>query len=211
MSIFEHAFNLMQNQDPKSLEKSIDNCHHKGLFSLVIGGTENGNLTRVFIATEDVNFSDIAFHDHCYDLSIGVIKGEFINHTAEEADKMPDTTLFDWVELDKWLYHSKLRGGNGKLSFVDTEHYYIQSNYIPIGGSFYMEHFQVHTVSVKKGTMWVLQEHGFQAKESKVLGVPFETNGLYTAPKQYQVNNMWEMAYKELKAYIDLKQLKMKG
>ena len=55
--------------------------------------------------------------------------------------------------------------------------------------------------AIKKieGTMWVLQEHGFKTHESIVLGRKFITDGLYTIPKQYQVNDMWQKVYASLK------------
>lgn len=211
-NIFEYALELMQNQSQESLAKSLDNVHHKGLFSLVIGGTENGQLTRIFIATKKIKLGSIQLHSHCYDLSIGVIKGGFMHHLARDSHILdyPTDYILDWVNLDEYRYQSPLNGGNG-LEYLDNNSYCISSNFIPVGGQIHLLHSDIHSVSVDKGTMWVLHEHGFQAKESKVLGFPFKTNGLYTAPKQYQVNNMWEMAYKELKTCIDLKRLKMKG
>ena len=50
--IFEQTLKLMENVSKDSLDKSIEDCHVAGLFSLVVGGTENGELTRIFYATK---------------------------------------------------------------------------------------------------------------------------------------------------------------
>ena len=51
--IFEHTLELMENISYEALNKSIADCHIDGLFSLVVGGTENGELTRIFYATKN--------------------------------------------------------------------------------------------------------------------------------------------------------------
>lgn len=205
MSIFTHALNLMDNQDPKSLEKSIDNCHHKGLFSLVIGGTENGKLTRVFIATKKIKLSGCTFHSHTYDLTIGVIKGEFMHHIAKDSDMFmmnssPTDVMFNWVRLPTYHYQSPLNNGKG-LEFDSMKEYYINSTVVPAGGEIHLRHTDIHSVTVSEGTMWVLQEHGFETDKSTVIGKPFTVDGLYTPPKQYQVNDMWQLVYNELKEF----------
>lgn len=43
----------------------------------------------------------------------------------------------------------------------------------------------VHSVSCSKGSMWVVQELGFQDDSSTVLGTNFSTEGLYNEPKQF--------------------------
>ena len=62
---------------------SLKNCHAKGLFSLVVE-SNNGQLLRVFVAQEDVNPFDIQLHSHKYDLTIGVLCGEFTHHDATD-------------------------------------------------------------------------------------------------------------------------------
>ena len=59
-----------------------------------------------------------------------------------------------------------------------------------------------HTVSCKKGTMWVVQEQGFDYDTSYVLGTDFSTEGLYNKPEQFQVNNMYEHVLKQLKKLV---------
>ena len=195
-SIFHYALGLMNNQNEGSLLKSLDNVHHKGLFSLVIGGNENGSLTRVFIATKKIKMSAIQLHSYTYDLSIGVIKGEFMHHTAMQLGC--GAVGANSIKLDKYRYRSPLNGGNG-LEFLEDATYLVQSSNIPEGGEVLLSHTDIHSVSVSKGAMWVLQEHGFKTHKSIVLGRKFITDGLYTIPKQYQVNDMWQKVYASLK------------
>ena len=63
--LFDEVLEMMRNPNKDSLVKSLADVHCKGLFSLVVGGTENGNLTRIFYATKKIKPFDIQFHSHC--------------------------------------------------------------------------------------------------------------------------------------------------
>ena len=52
------------------------------------------------------------------------------------------------------------------------------------------------------GSVWIVKEKGFKTKESVVLGVPFITEGLYNAPKQYQVNDVYQMVLSKLRKIV---------
>jgi hypothetical protein len=47
---FKKIYGYLKNPSIDSLNMSMSDTHHPGLFSLVIDGTEFGRLTRVFIA-----------------------------------------------------------------------------------------------------------------------------------------------------------------
>ena len=61
----------------------------------------------------------------------------------------------------------------------------------------------IHTVSCSKGSIWVVEEKGFESNKSTVLGVPFILDGLYTKPELYQVNDMCQHVAKELKTLLN--------
>ena len=199
MSIFKQVYEMMKNQDVNSLNKSLDDVHQKGLFSLVVGGTENGSLTRIFIATKKIKPFAVQLHSHCYDLKIGVICGTFLHHNAFKvnSDEWPES-----VKIETFKYKSPMNGGNG-LTSVGVNGYLLSDTYIPEGGEIELEHDDIHTVSVAKGTMWIVQEQGFKTDESIVVGKRFILDGLYNKPKQYQVNDMWQKVFEELKAYVN--------
>ena len=198
--IFKDLHKMLLNVNKESLDKSIADCHIKGCFSLVVGGTEHGNLTRVFIATKKIKPFDIQFHSHRYGLKIGVIHGVIEHHVAIE-----DTTQSYYanksVRLKSYEYKSPLNGGNG-LCATGESLWELDSYKIPVGGQIYLPSQQVHSVSCKKGTIWVVQELGFKGDSSVVLGTNFETDGLYNPPKQFQVNNMYEQVLEKLNKLV---------
>ena len=72
-SIFKIAHELVHDENITwdTLDLSMADVHHKGLYSIVIGGTEHGELTRVFIATEKIEPYVLKLHSHTYDLRLG--------------------------------------------------------------------------------------------------------------------------------------------
>ena len=73
---------------------------------------------------------------------------------------------------------------------------------LPVGSEITLSHNDIHTVSCSKGSVWIVKEKGFKTKESVVLGVPFITEGLYNAPKQYQVNDVYQMVLSKLRKIV---------
>ena len=198
--LFDEVYKMMLNVDKQSLDMSLQDCHVEGCFSLVVGGTEHGKLTRVFIATKKIKPFDIQFHSHRYNLKIGVIHGVFEHHIALE-----DTTQSYYanksVKLKSYEYKSPLNGGNG-LTETGSSNWNLKSYKVPVGGEMYLPHDLVHSVSCSKGSMWVVQELGFQDDSSTVLGTDFATEGLYRKPEQFQVNNMYEQVLSKLKKLV---------
>lgn len=195
-SIFETALRLLEERNKESLEKSLDNVHHDGLFSLVIGGTENGLLTRVFIATKKIKPYTVQLHSHTYNLKLGVIKGHFLHHTAVECGE--GAKGMNVASMKLYKYQSPLNGGKG-LELIGNRKYSLYDHYIPVGAEIFLNSDDIHTVSVSKGTMWIVQELGFNKNHSSVIGTEFIADGLYTQPLQYQVNDMWQKVYQEIK------------
>ena len=197
--IFEQTLKLMENVSKDSLDKSIEDCHVAGLFSLVVGGTENGELTRIFYAAKKIKPFHIQLHSHCYDLDIGVINGTVKHHIAERVSGLNNFHSLAW--LKEYKYCSPLNGGNG-LSYVQETPVNLFNVDLPVGSEITLSHNDIHTVSCSKGSVWIVKEKGFKTKESVVLGVPFITEGLYNAPKQYQVNDVYQMVLSKLRKIV---------
>ena len=152
--------------------KSLGNCHANGLYSIVIDG-EDGNLTRVFIATEDIEPFDIAMHSHRYNLQIGVVRGKVTHHTAEYS-----TSFFDSaVELPLHRYTASDRS----FVYQGQHRVMLKSFDLPVGSELELFDHELHSVSCKKGAMWIVKELGYSEDGSEILGVPFDVDGLYTS------------------------------
>jgi hypothetical protein len=187
----EQFLRILKNADIETLNKSVDQCHADGLFSLVFGGEKNGLLTRAFIAKKRIKPFDIALHSHCYSLNLTAIKGVITHHEAIIDD---DSNL----SLEKHEYHSPLNGGSGISSTNDVEYLKINSFYLPITASTYLTSSCIHTVSCEAGSIWVVEENGVDKEKSAVYGKSFVTDNLYQRPLQYQINDAIQVLRKAL-------------
>lgn len=186
----------IRSADKETLIQSMDNVHHAGLFSLVISGKENGQLTRVFIAEDRIKPYTVQFHTHRYGIKLFTLKG-----VIKHFEAVPVASEACDITLSEWDYLSPLNGGNG-LSYLKEQALSIRDYDLPIGSSIDLTVEQFHTVSCEAGSIWVVEEGGFEVKSSKVLGVPFITDGLYTPPKQFQINDKYQMVLRELNLMI---------
>lgn len=199
----QDIFDLVQNPNQDSLKLSMNDVHHKGMFSLVIGGTDFGNLTRAFITEEKLKPFEVQLHTHRYPIRLTAIKGNIKHYVAYETDENNSET----VQLSEFNYKSPLNGGNG-LSYSKETNVIIKEYNLPIGASLQMTANDFHTVSCSKGSIWIVEEQGFVLDSSKVLGVPFITEGLYTEPKSFQINDKHQLLKKELsRILLDYKQI----
>lgn len=173
---------------------SLADVHAKGLFSLVIAGTESGNLTRVFIATKKLKPFQAQLHTHRYDILLGVVRGRFQHHLAEK-------TMLGGVEVTEYSYRSPLNGGAG-LSSVGECRVNLIDYVAPQGSLIEVGHDVFHTVSCSKGAIWVVQEQGFVKEESRVLGIPFVTEGLYNKPEQFSINDHHQTVLREINQIV---------
>ncbi len=180
---------------PKSIDMSLNNVHCKGLFSLVIDGFEHGKLLRVFIAHKKIKAGQIQYHSHRYPIKLTVLSGEVVNHVATQNDGVTDKG--NVVGMDVFKYQSPLNHGNG-LSFEDSAYFDLTENTVPKGCSIHMNSSEIHTVSCSKGSIWIVEEQGFQKDSSVVLGVPFTTKDLYQKPEQFQINSNWQLVRNQL-------------
>lgn len=197
LEFLKTIYSLLKNPKQESLNLSMADTHHQDLFSLVIDGVEFGKLTRVFIASKKLAPFEVQLHTHRYPIRLTVIKGNVRHYTAKGV---PGKTV-ETVTLSEFDYKSPLNGGSG-LSYCGEKSIIIQEHTIPLGGVISMDETEFHTVSCSKGSMWIVEELGFKTDSSKVLGVPFVTEGLYNAPKPFQVNDHVQLVSRQIKKLI---------
>lgn len=188
-----------------SLDMSLADVHHLGLFSLVIAGVVPGNLTRVFIATQDIEQYNVQLHSHRYPIKLTALKG-LIGHTyvADTIDGIfpQKKTWPGYMGMSRFKYKSPLNGGAG-LSFDKDVQIITREYVLPIGSILYMDETEVHTVCCQAGAIWVVEEQGFKTDESTVIGVPFTVDGLYNKPQQFQINDMCQTVLRQLNYLIN--------
>ena len=186
---------LLESSKKESLDMSIADCHIPGVFSLVFSGTDHGNLTRAFIATKKIKFGDVQFHSHRYGLFLTPIKGVIEHHIAKEDHSGE-------YMMQVYNYRSPLNGGKG-LVYSGEMAFNIKSHYMPIGSTTYLFSKDIHTMSCSKGSVWIVEENGFDVDSSTVLGVPFVLDGLYNTPKQFQVNDMHQLVLRSVRNIVN--------
>tara|TARA_R110000868_G_scaffold74337_13_gene215006 strand:+ start:1398 stop:2018 length:621 start_codon:yes stop_codon:yes gene_type:complete len=170
----KQLYSLVRNPNLESLSLSMDDVHHKGLFSLVIAGTEFGKLTRVFIAGKKMKPYSVQLHSHRYPIKLTVIKGDVRHFVAIRKGSMDAHT----VQLSEFDYKNPFNGGQG-LTYVKESNVSIKEYILPVSSTVKMSSDEVHTVSCSKGAIWAIEEGGFETESSKLFGVPFQTEGLY--------------------------------
>jgi len=198
VEFLKEILSCLENPNQESLKLSLNNVHAKDLFSLVVKGTEFGRLTRVFIAKNKLKPFDVQLHTHRYPLRITAIKGKIIHHVA----KISDNSDFEDITLSEWNYKSFLTGGSG-LSYLREVDIKLNDFILPIGSQIEMGVNDYHTVSCSKDSIWIVEESGFQVDSSKVLGVPFVADNLYTTPEMFQINDKCQVLAKELRLIIN--------
>lgn len=191
--IIKQVSEYLKTPNKEALELSLNNVHAKGIFSLVLNGTEFGRLTRVLFADNKLKPFTVQYHTHRYPIRITVIKGNITHHTAVEVD----TKKLESVSISKYNYRSFLNGGNG-LSYVDDVNIVCHDFKLPIGSVIEMTSKEFHTMSCSKGSIWIVEELGFETDCSQVLGVPFIADELYSKPEMFQVNDKCQLLQKEL-------------
>lgn len=184
----------LNNPNQESLDLSLNNVHSKGLFSLVLNGTEFGKLKRVFVADKKLKPYSVQLHTHRYPIILTVLKGEVKQYEAKRCEI--------GVAMTGYKYKSFLNGGNG-LEFLNVKNYTITEFTIPIGGSILMSTDEFHTVSCSKGSIWIVEEMGFDKDSSLVLGVPFTPENLYTKPEMFQVNDKCQLVKKQIDKLVN--------
>ena len=146
-------------------EKSLLNCHCKGVHSFVLD-EKNGMLTRMYITMPDHELwltdlkleerspKSISFHPHRRDIIVNVIKGNLYNAYIKISKDG------DGENIKSWNYISKI-DGEGKFE-RGVEHVYknLEIQCLQEGSIEYIKAEKIHTVWVKKGetVAWLIKE-----------------------------------------------------
>ena len=198
MNKFQYFLDLIQKAPEETLNLSLVDVHHKGIFSLVIKGTRFGELTRVFISDVQINPFEVQLHTHRYPLQITALVGEIIHHVAFKSEIEDLHT----ITIPCFNYHSPMNGEK-KIEYVNDLHFIVKSYNMPIGSSVYMTEHDFHTMSCSKGSIWVVEEQGFRSDYSRFLGIPFETTNFYKKPTNYQLNSKRKQVTKLLQNIVN--------
>ncbi len=186
------------NRENESMNMSMNHVHAEGIFSLVVAGDEFGKLTRIFVADKKLKPFKVQYHTHRYPITITVLKGNITHHTAV----LCSDNSTGCVEVSQFNYKSFLNGGNG-LTYDKKVRVSCQDYKLPIGSSIKLGVEDFHTMSCSKGSIWVVEEHGFKVEESKVLGVPFTVDCLYHKPAMFQINDKCQQVLKQVKRVLE--------
>lgn len=195
LNYLKQIYSYFENPNTEALNKSLRDVHVKGLFSLVINGTEHGKLTRVFISTEKIKQQQIQLHSHRYGIKLTPLFGEVTEHTFI----LGSPNIFN---VSMFEYKSPLNGGSGLKYLHDTKGS-IFTQTLPIGSTSEMKDDDIHTISCSKGSIWIVEEQGFTTERSLVVGTPFITDNLYNEPKQFEVNDNFQKVKIILKSIIN--------
>lgn len=178
----------LQKTKNSSLQMSMRDVHIKGLFSLVFDGDQAGHLTRAYIANNKVEPFDAQLHSHSYNLKLTVLKGRVTHHLAKNIGE----NEMGAMTISAYKYKSPLKGRDGILIYSHQQIISIEENVIPPSATIFLNHSDIHTVSCSKGAVWIVEELGFQTKETIVLGTPFCLEGLYRKPEQFEINDNYQ-------------------
>lgn len=196
LETLEQTLGYINNPSQESLQMSMADVHHEGLFSLVVNGTEFGKLTRIFISTVKLKPFSVQLHTHRYPIKLTTLSGQFRHHVASlYCDS-------NFPRISRFTYKSPLNGGNG-LNYEEDVNIAIDDYIIPIGTVIHMDENDIHTVSCSKGSMWIVEEQGFKRDYSEVYGVPFITTNLYKQPSMFQINDNVQLVRKTLNELIN--------
>jgi len=196
-NLYKHIISCLENGENESIKLSLNDVHSNNIFSLVVDGLEFGKLTRIFIADKKLKPFEVQYHTHRYPIKLTTIKGNITHHTAFEKEN----TEYNCVKISKYDYKSFLNGGKGLTYLCDTAITCIDYK-MPPGMQIKLNTVDFHTMSVSKGSMWIVEELGFEKESSQVLGVPFITDGLYNKPEMFQINDKCQVVLKELRAIV---------
>lgn len=192
-----------------ALKRSYKNCHAKGLHSIVLNQSANGELTRFYYTTSDHFLEQnlipevkttIAIHSHRFDLKFTTLRGEMINVTYRFPleNELAESTIFA-----AWKFQSQILTGQG--SFLKQERpqklLFQDACALSEKHSIVMKSTDLHTVGVYQGQIaaWMVEETNFNPHHNDICYTNndmenFSFDGLY---QKYYSKEEIEMAIKE--------------
>ncbi|MEM7375514.1 MAG: hypothetical protein AAF587_43375 [Bacteroidota bacterium] len=179
MDVLQHILTMINSAAPESLALSLGDCHVRGLFSLVIRGQEFGHLTRIFVAQSEIKPFDVQLHTHRYSIRLTTISGQIRHHRAfrHEAGEL---------KLSEYSYSSGITA-QSTLTYLGETRINCQDYYLPPGTSIELSNTDIHSISCSQGSIWMVEELGYRTAYSRVLGIPFEVDGMYANCSESQI------------------------
>lgn len=197
---------LFDNNFDEILQRSLLNCHVKGLHSIMLS-EHKGATIRLYVAdtnhelyvnnefdilTHDLS---IAFHPHHCNLTLECVKGQFLNWEVKESDK--------GIKLNKFLYHSAIIEGKTHFELIDENSHIetLKNRFVNKGECVMMKAEELHTVAVEKGKVaaWLVYEGKEDEKYSSYCWSNADlTNqdfsGLYGKPTKEDIFSLLKIA-----------------
>ncbi len=198
---YKHIISCLENIDNPSLKLSLKDVHGDYIFSLVVDGTEPGKLTRIFIAGKTLLPFEVQFHSHRYQIKLTTIKGDITHHRAFEFDDNVFYNEYQQTRISKYKYESALNG-KGTLTYLGETAIQCKDYKMPPGSQIKLSASAFHTMSVSKGSMWIVEELGYEKDSSEVLGIPFQTHGLYNKPTILEIHITGANVLRELRNIV---------
>jgi len=153
---------FIENNSKEVLEKSLFNCHVKGVYSIMLLDSP-GKTIRLYITDVDHELNpfmnrviNVGYHPHHCDLTLKIVEGTLTNITVEETDDIDSD-----FEIDKYLYKSKISKGEMRFDHIGrTDMKYIDRKILDKGDELFMKADEIHTVSVEKDKIcaWLVFE-----------------------------------------------------
>ena len=156
---------FIENNPKEVLEKSLFDCHVKGLHSIMLLDSP-GKTIRLYVTDKDHELNpfidrvmNVGLHSHHCDLTFKIVTGQLVNIIAEESDDLD----FDF-EIYKYLYKSKITKSEMRFDHIGKVDMKITNKkYLIKGDELFMRADEIHTVSVEKNKVcaWLV----FEGKE----------------------------------------------
>lgn len=173
-NIVDSLLYYTKNPLVKDLKLSIDDCHLKGLFSLVVKQFDDGSLVRFFIASDEIKEFDVSLHTHTRDLVIVPIWSKIDHIVGTRVSNGP------FPVYPAFRYQSAINGEEkGKIEYVEDVRLSISKTTLQLGTFVEIRKDEIHTMACMAGAIWAVIEVGKRADSSFFYGLPFTTNGLY--------------------------------
>ncbi len=162
---------LVANHLDNIVERSLLNCHAKGVHSIMLLESPEKTI-RLFFAEKnsDIQYNSphqfeegfklsVGFHSHHCNITLSCIKGEILNWIVKPTD-VDDISR---IRISKWVYHSKI--SNGEMGFESLGMDFLKTsvlNELSVGKAAFMNANEIHTVGASPN-----EEHAWFVFEGK--------------------------------------------
>lgn len=192
IEVYERALDALKDPNNQVPQKySLSHCHHSGLYSITISG-EPGRLLRAFMATYPINPFAIQLHTHKYGICLTHVKGNIGHLRAIEAPS--GETLMYRREYISGVAHDEPPHIHQKVQVTLD----ITNTLIAPHSQVALDHDDIHTVYCDEGSIWLVEEMGYDKDTSFVYGGPVDTSAFYKKVPGFILNNKIHTLKREL-------------